>query len=191
MSAAAFRWLTPDDGFPVSYRRGGTAAHLDLSGERGRAVVRAMADQLGLTVTKVEPFGLEGSGGSSPLRRTLEDGTRVLVVTTVHEEGDRVRLSVRDSGVGVESQVLARLFEPFYTTKSDGMGIGLFVSRSIIESHRGSLRVDSDGQTETTFTVELPTTQPTGAAPEQLARAPPSTALVGQGFAVAPASAKA
>ena len=64
----------------------------------------------------------------------VEDGARVLVVTTVHEEGDRVRLSVRDSGVGVESQVLARLFEPFYTTKSDGMGIGLSVSRSIIES---------------------------------------------------------
>jgi signal transduction histidine kinase len=86
----------------------------------------------------------------------VEDGTRVLVVTTVHEEGDRVRLSVRDSGVGVESQVLARLFEPFYTTKSDGMGIGLFVSRSIIESHRGSLRVTANEGPGVTFSFSVP-----------------------------------
>jgi signal transduction histidine kinase len=74
----------------------------------------------------------------------------------VHEEGDRVRLSVRDSGVGVESQVLARLFEPFYTTKSDGMGIGLFVSRSIIESHRGSLRVTANEGPGVTFSFSVP-----------------------------------
>jgi len=86
----------------------------------------------------------------------VEDGARVLVVTTVHEEGDRVRLSVRDSGVGVESQVLARLFEPFYTTKSDGMGIGLFVSRSIIESHRGSLRVTANEGPGVTFSFSVP-----------------------------------
>ena len=86
----------------------------------------------------------------------VEDGTRVLVVTTVHEEGDRVRLSVRDSGVGVESQVLARLFEPFYTTKNDGMGIGLFVSRSIIESHRGSLRVTANDGPGVTFSFSVP-----------------------------------
>ena len=86
----------------------------------------------------------------------VEDGARVLVVTTVHEEGDRVRLSVRDSGVGVERQVLARLFEPFYTTKSDGMGIGLFVSRSIIESHRGSLRVTANDGPGVTFSFSVP-----------------------------------
>jgi tRNA A-37 threonylcarbamoyl transferase component Bud32 len=91
VAAVAFRWWTPDDGFPVSYRRGGTAAHLDLSGERGRAVVNAMAEQLGLEVTKVEPFGLAGSGGSSPLRMTLGDGTRVFgkIYSTGHVRADR------------------------------------------------------------------------------------------------------
>jgi tRNA A-37 threonylcarbamoyl transferase component Bud32 len=81
----------PESGFPVSYRRGGTAAHLDLTGERGDAVVRAMADQVGLVVTKAEPFGLEGSGGSSPLRMTLEDGTRVFgkIYSTGHVRADR------------------------------------------------------------------------------------------------------
>ncbi len=91
VAAAAFKWMVPESGFPVSYRRGGTAAHLELSGERGEAVVRSMADQLGLVVTKVEAFGLEGSGGSSPLRMTLEDGTRVFgkIYSTGHVRADR------------------------------------------------------------------------------------------------------
>src|SRR5207342_2238580 len=72
----AFRWLVPEDVFPVTFRRGGNAAHLDLGGDRGSAIVNAMRDQLGLVVTEVEPFGLEGSGGSSPLRMTLEHGSR-------------------------------------------------------------------------------------------------------------------
>jgi hypothetical protein len=86
-----FRWQVPEEGFPVSYRRRGSAAHLDPSGERGAAIVRAMADQLGLTVTQVEEFGLEGSGGSSPLRMTLTDGRRLFgkIYSTSHERADR------------------------------------------------------------------------------------------------------
>jgi tRNA A-37 threonylcarbamoyl transferase component Bud32 len=86
-----FRWLVPEEGFPITYRRRGNAAHLDLGGERGKAVVRAMADQLGLTVTEVKEFGLEGSGGSSPLRMTLQDGSRVFgkIYSTSHERADR------------------------------------------------------------------------------------------------------
>jgi hypothetical protein len=87
----AFRWLVPEEGFPISYRKRGSAAHLDLGGERGAAIVRAMADQLGLTVTEVKEFGLEGSGGSSPLRMTLADGSRVFgkIYSTSHERADR------------------------------------------------------------------------------------------------------
>jgi hypothetical protein len=86
-----FRWLVPEEGFPVSYRKRGSAAHLDLGGERGAAIVHAMADQLGLTVTEVKEFGLEGSGGSSPLRMTLQDGSRVFgkIYSTSHERADR------------------------------------------------------------------------------------------------------
>ena len=64
---AAFRWLTPNDVFPVSYRRGRTA-HLDVTGIRGDAIIRALQDQLGLLATSVKPFNLEGSGGSTPLK---------------------------------------------------------------------------------------------------------------------------
>ena len=87
----AFRWGVPEEVFPVSYTRGRNAAHLDLGGERQIAVTHAMADQLGMEVTKVEPFGLEGSGGSSPLRMTLADGTRVFgkIYSTSHVRADR------------------------------------------------------------------------------------------------------
>jgi tRNA A-37 threonylcarbamoyl transferase component Bud32/membrane-associated phospholipid phosphatase len=63
----AFRWFTPNDVFPVSYR-GGKAAHLDVGGRRGEAIRQAVRDQLGLEVLDLKPVGLEGSGGSTPLR---------------------------------------------------------------------------------------------------------------------------
>jgi membrane-associated phospholipid phosphatase/tRNA A-37 threonylcarbamoyl transferase component Bud32 len=63
----AFRWFTPDECFPIAYRRG-RSAHLDLGGARGGAIRDALADQLGLVVTEVQPFGLAGSGGSTPMR---------------------------------------------------------------------------------------------------------------------------
>ena len=69
----AFRLAVPDDVFPVSYR-GGRKAHLDIGGRRGKAIVRALDHQLGLHVVTVEPFGLESSAGSTPLR--LEVRTR-------------------------------------------------------------------------------------------------------------------
>jgi membrane-associated phospholipid phosphatase len=91
LTETLFRWFVPDESFPVSYRRGGNAAHLDLGGARADAVRRAMADQVGLDVTTVEPFGLEGSGGSSPLRMTLADGSRIFgkIYATSHARADR------------------------------------------------------------------------------------------------------
>jgi tRNA A-37 threonylcarbamoyl transferase component Bud32 len=62
-----FRWFAPSNVFPVSYRRGRTA-HLDVGGARGQAIRQALHDQLGLVVEDVEPFGLAGSAGSTPLR---------------------------------------------------------------------------------------------------------------------------
>ncbi len=63
----AFRWYTPNDVFPVQYRRG-KAAHLDVGGRRGEAIRLALADQLGYEIMDIKPIGLEGSGGSTPLR---------------------------------------------------------------------------------------------------------------------------
>ncbi len=62
-----FRWIAPESVFPVNYRRA-RGAHLDVTGRRGEAIKHALQDQLGLTVLAIEPFGMEGSGGSTPLR---------------------------------------------------------------------------------------------------------------------------
>jgi membrane-associated phospholipid phosphatase/tRNA A-37 threonylcarbamoyl transferase component Bud32 len=71
VAVGMFRWFTPNDIFPVSYRRG-KAAHLDVGGRRGEAIVAGVRDQLGLNVLGVKPVGLEGSGGSTPLRIEVE-----------------------------------------------------------------------------------------------------------------------
>jgi hypothetical protein len=86
-----FEWLCPAESFPVSYRRGGNAAHLDLAGERGLAVRSAMLDQLGIEVTEVKAFGDEGSGGSTPLLMTTEDGSQLFgkILATSHLRADR------------------------------------------------------------------------------------------------------
>src|SRR5215216_2999134 len=65
-----FRLFAPSQVFPISYRRG-RSAHLDVGGARGQAIRRALHDQLGLVVEEVEPFGLAGSAGSTPLRITV------------------------------------------------------------------------------------------------------------------------
>jgi len=67
LAVVGFWLVVPNDAFPISYR-GGRKAHLDIGGRRGAAIVTALDHQLGLTVTGVEPFGLEASAGSTPLR---------------------------------------------------------------------------------------------------------------------------
>ena len=71
-------------------------------------------------------------------------------------DGDRVRVSVRDAGIGVDPQSVDKLFDAFYTTKSDGMGIGLSVSRSIIERHHGRLWAEPNDGPGATFSFSIP-----------------------------------
>ena len=86
----------------------------------------------------------------------IEDRPRNLLIRTETESVDRVRLSVVDSGIGFQPQDAMRLFEAFYTTKSGGMGIGLSVSRSIIESHRGRLWAQSNVEAGATVAFSIP-----------------------------------
>jgi C4-dicarboxylate-specific signal transduction histidine kinase len=86
----------------------------------------------------------------------VDDRPRELVIRTECDEDACVCLTVRDVGVGFEPQSVDRLFEAFYTTKSGGMGIGLSVSRSIIEHHHGRLwAVPNDGP-GATFSFSIP-----------------------------------
>jgi PAS domain S-box-containing protein len=86
----------------------------------------------------------------------VDDRPRQLVIRTERDQGDGVRLSVQDTGVGFEPQDMDRLFEAFYTTKSDGMGIGLSVSRSIVESHHGRLWAAPNDGPGATFSFSIP-----------------------------------
>ena len=86
----------------------------------------------------------------------VDDRPRRLVIRTERDEDDHVRLTVQDTGVGFEPQAVGRLFEAFYTTKSGGMGIGLSVSRSIIESHHGRLWAAPNDGPGATFSFSIP-----------------------------------
>jgi signal transduction histidine kinase len=95
---------------------------------------------------------------ASAAMSAVEDRPRCLVIRTERESGNRIRLSVQDAGVGIRDEDKERLFEAFYTTKASGMGIGLSVSRSIIESHQGTLWATSNDGPGATFSFSIPGT---------------------------------
>lgn len=86
----------------------------------------------------------------------LDERPRQLLIETEREGDDRVRVSVRDSGVGLDAQSVSKLFDAFYTTKSDGMGIGLSVSRAIIERHNGRLWAEPNQGPGAKFSFSIP-----------------------------------
>ena len=82
---------------------------------------------------------------------------RVLRIKTEEHKLDGVLITVEDSGVGIEPQNLDRIFDTFFTTKSQGMGMGLSICRSIVESHKGHLSVAAAQPHGSIFHVSLPT----------------------------------
>jgi len=88
--------------------------------------------------------------------KDVDDRPRHLLVATAPDEGDRVRLTVSDAGPGIAPEASERIFDAFYTTKVDGMGIGLSVSRSIIESHHGRLWAQPNDGPGATFAFSIP-----------------------------------
>jgi signal transduction histidine kinase len=86
----------------------------------------------------------------------VHDRPRQLLVRTEREDSNRVRLSVRDAGVGIDPHNVDKLLDAFYTTKTDGMGIGLSISRSIIERHHGRLWAEANDGPGATFSFSIP-----------------------------------
>ena len=93
---------------------------------------------------------------ASDAMMSVHDRPRHLVIGTDRLEDNRVRVTVRDVGVGLDVQNMNKLFDAFYTTKTDGMGIGLSVSRSIIERHHGRLWGQPNDGPGATFAFTLP-----------------------------------
>ncbi|HXW35186.1 MAG TPA: ATP-binding protein [Acidimicrobiales bacterium] len=98
----------------------------------------------------------------------VRDRPRQILIKTERDDGEWVRLSVRDSGVGVDPASINKLLEAFYTTKSDGMGIGLSISRSIIERHHGRLWAEQNDGPGATFSFSVPSER--SSVPDALSR---------------------
>jgi PAS domain S-box-containing protein len=128
--------------------------------ERNRVITRTeLADELPLVTgdrVQLQQVILNLLRNGSDAMSDVDDRPRELLFRTEVNEGEGVRLSVRDAGTGFESQTLEQLFQPFHTTKADGMGIGLSVSRSIIENHHGRLWATANDGPGVTFSFSIP-----------------------------------
>jgi membrane-associated phospholipid phosphatase len=85
VTVVLFRWFAPESAFPVHWKRGVTA-HLDVTGARGDAIREAVEDQLGMEVLEIKPFGLEGSGGSTPLRMKVKGDPDTYVFAKLYSQ---------------------------------------------------------------------------------------------------------
>ena len=128
--------------------------------QRNRVILRSeLAEDLPLVIgdrVQLKQVALNLIRNASDAMVGVEDRPRQLLVRTQRDGDDRVRLSVQDAGCGVNPQDFERLFEAFYTTKTGGMGIGLSVSRSIIERHQGRLWAEPNNGPGTTFSFSIP-----------------------------------
>jgi len=85
----------------------------------------------------------------------IKDEPRVLCVKSDVHEADGVLVSVADTGTGINSQDIDKIFNPLFTTKSDGMGMGLSICRSIVEAHQGRLWVTPNAPRGSVFQFTL------------------------------------
>ena len=93
---------------------------------------------------------------ASDAMRAVDERPRELLIRTELDNVDRVLLSVKDVGIGFAPHSTDKLFEAFHTTKTDGMGIGLSISRSIIEAHHGRLWAEPNNGPGVTFSFSIP-----------------------------------
>ena len=80
----------------------------------------------------------------------------LLVTLAAGVESGRIAIRVSDQGKGMSPEVQRRLFQPFFTTRSEGTGLGLAIMRSVVDAHGGEVQVDSEPGRGTTFIVHLP-----------------------------------
>lgn len=129
-------------------------ARLDITVVRDLAEdlppVRGDAVGLQQVVLNLVRNGMEAMNGRRTLNRRLTLSTRIT------KDGDEIEIAVADTGRGLSVQLTERVFDSFFTTKNEGLGIGLSLSRRIVEAHGGRLWGQSDGCSNTTFRFTLP-----------------------------------
>ena len=105
--------------------------------------------QLQQVVLNLVKNGIEAMSG-------VQDRALQLRIRSARYEANQIVVAVADSGAGIDPLALGKIFEPFYTTKLQGTGMGLAISRSIIEAHGGHLWVDPNPSKGATFQYTLP-----------------------------------
>jgi PAS domain S-box-containing protein len=133
-------------------RKNGVTVRIRLASDL--PVVRGDRVQLQQVIFNFIKNGTEAMSGVVGRPKELE-------ISTVREEADRVRLAVKDAGPGFDPVISEKLFSPFFTTKSNGMGVGLSVSRAIVESHNGRLWAERNGAYGATFAFSIPASEVT------------------------------
>jgi len=154
--------------------------------QRSRVIVRAeLAEDLPLIMgdrVQLQQVILNLLLNAADAMSGVDDRPRQAVIRTERLDSESVSLTVQDVGVGLDAQSAEKLFEAFYTTKSDGMGIGLSISRSIIENHGGRLWARPNDGPGVTFAFSVPYTsegEPAAPGPaQQSAAADPQATMV-------------
>jgi PAS domain S-box-containing protein len=121
----------------------------------GLPVIRADRVQLQQVILNLIVNAVEAMSG-------VGEGARELLINTGRDSSNGVLISLRDSGPGLDPKGLDRLFEAFYTTKAQGMGLGLAISRSIIEAHGGRLWASANVPRGAVFQFTVPASPDTG-----------------------------
>ena len=88
--------------------------------------------------------------------QAMPKGGRLVLSSRVSREGDWVELTLQDSGIGIPPEDLDKLFDPFFSTKEGGIGLGLSIAHRIVDQHHGKIEVDSNPGKGTRFTISLP-----------------------------------
>ncbi|WP_428609902.1 PhnD/SsuA/transferrin family substrate-binding protein [Sedimenticola sp.] len=131
-------------------RRAGVKVVLDLEDSIG--MVLALHVQIDQVILNLARNAIEAMD-------EVPEGARVLSITTRNEPEHYVRVSISDTGTGLDPAVADQLFNPFVTTKPNGMGLGLSISQGIIEAHKGRIFVESGEQRGVRFVFLLPTSE--------------------------------
>ncbi|WP_233445091.1 sensor histidine kinase [Paraburkholderia caribensis] len=128
-------------------KRYGAVVKMDLS--PGELTVNGDRVQLQQVLINLAVNGLQAMS-------SIQDRARELRLQTRIEEGRRVSITVEDSGVGISPEVAAKLFSAFFTTKAEGMGLGLSICRSIVEGHGGSISCAAPSARGASMKIALP-----------------------------------
>ncbi len=129
------------------YENSSNLHHISVVTEKDERLVPVKGDEVRLQQVLINLI-------TNAMEAMSDSPQKVLTFKTLYS-GDMVKISISDTGTGIEKGSAEQVFDPFYTTKRDGIGIGLRLCRSIIEEHGGKIWIESNGGTGTTFQFTL------------------------------------